>query len=42
MFVQGQDSMKKELVKRFPSEDFYWIDYIFPEEEGDEIKEGEG
>lgn len=33
MFIQGQDLVKKELVKRFPIEDFVWINDIFPEEE---------
>lgn len=32
MFIQGQGSIKKELLKYFPSEDFSWIDNIFSEE----------
>lgn len=32
MFVEGQGLIKKELVRRFPFEDFTWIDSIFPEE----------
>lgn len=38
MFVQDQGSVKKELMKHYPYEDFSWIDDILPEEEG----EGEG
>lgn len=41
MFIQGQDSVRKELVKWFPSEDFSWINDIFPEEE-DAIENMEG
>lgn len=39
MFVEGQDSVKKELVKRFPIEDFSWIDDIFPKEEEEDEQE---
>lgn len=42
MFGKGQDSIKKEFVKMFPSEVFTWINDIFPKEEGDEMEEGEG
>lgn len=36
MFVQRQDSIKKELVKHFSAEDFYWIDEIFSDEENED------
>lgn len=36
MFVEGQESVKRELVKRFPSKDFSWIDDILLEEKEDE------
>lgn len=35
IFVVGQNSVKKELVKSFPIENFAWIDNIFLEEEED-------
>lgn len=41
MFIEGEDSIKKEGIKHFPTEDFSWIDDIFPEEEEDEQKEGD-
>lgn len=41
MFIEGEDSVKKERIKQFPIEDFSWIDDIFPEEEEDEQKEGD-
>lgn len=41
MFVEGQDSVKKELVKRFSSENFAWIDDILPEEEEGEDEQEE-
>lgn len=41
MFIQDQDSVKKELVKRFASKVFSQIDDIFSEEE-DDVKEEEG
>lgn len=40
MFVQGQDSVDKELTRRFPAEEFSWINDNFPNEEEDE-EEGE-
>lgn len=39
MFIEGQDSIKKELVKHFPIENFAWIDDNFLEEEEDEQEE---
>lgn len=36
MFVEGQDSMKKELIKRFLTENFSWIDDIFTEDDNEE------
>lgn len=36
MFVEGQDSVKKELFKCFSTEDFSQTDDIFPEEEQDD------
>lgn len=33
MFVQEQDSIKTELIRRFPTEDFSWIENIFLNEE---------
>lgn len=41
ILVEGQDSIKKELVKRFPFEDFTWIDDIFPKEDEDEDEDGQ-
>lgn len=41
MLIEGQNSVKKELVKRFPSEDFTYIDDIFPEQEGHEDEQEE-
>lgn len=41
MFIEGQDSFKKELVKNFLAEDFAWIDDIFPKEEDDEDEDGQ-
>lgn len=41
MFIKGQDSVKKELVTHFPSENFAWIDDIFLEEEGEDEQEEE-
>lgn len=43
MFVEGQDSIKKEVVKKFPSKNFTWIDDIFLEEgdEGEQEEEGQ-
>lgn len=40
MFVQGQDSVMKELIRRFPTYDFFWINDIFSDEE-DKNEEGE-
>lgn len=40
IFIKGQDSMKKELIRHFSTEDFSWIDNIFLDEE-DEDGEGE-
>lgn len=39
MFIEGQDLVKKELVKHFLAKDFAYIDDIFPEEEEDEYEE---
>lgn len=39
MFIERQDSVKKELVKYFMAEDFAQINDIFPEEEEDEHEE---
>lgn len=39
MFVDGQDSVKKELIKRFSTEDFSWFDDIFLEEEEEDEQE---
>lgn len=36
MFVLGQDSVKKELINRFPIENFSWMDDIFLDEEGED------
>lgn len=33
MFVKGEDSVKKELIKCFATENFFWISDIFPKEE---------
>lgn len=41
MFIEGQDSAKKELLKCFPTEYFSQIDDIFPEEEEDEDEQEE-
>lgn len=41
MFVQNQDSVKKELIRGFPSKDFSWIDNMFPDEDEDEEEEEE-
>lgn len=41
MFFEGQDMVKKELVKWFSSEAFSWIDDIFPKEERDEDEQEE-
>lgn len=41
IFVQVQDSLKKELTRRFPAEDFSWIDDIFPDEEGEGEEQAE-
>lgn len=38
MLIEGQD-LVKELVKRFSTEEFAWIDDIFLEEEEDEHEE---
>lgn len=40
MFVQGQDSIKKELAKHFSVEEFSWIDDMFLNEK-DEDKDGQ-
>lgn len=40
MFVECQGSVKKELVKRFSSEYFVWIDDIFLEDEDEQEEEG--
>lgn len=40
MFVEGQNSVKKELIKRFSMEDFSQIDML-PEEGEDEGQEEE-
>lgn len=39
IFVQGQDSVKRELAKRFPAKDFSWIDDIFSDEK--DVEENE-
>lgn len=39
MFIEGQDSIKKELAKRFPTKDFVQIDNIFHEEEEEDKQE---
>lgn len=36
MFIEGQSSVKKELVKRFPTKNFAWIYDIFSEEEDED------
>lgn len=36
MFFEGQDLVRKELVKWFPSTDFAWTDNIFLEGKKDE------
>lgn len=36
MLIEGQDSVKKELIKRFPTEDFSKIDNIFSKEKENE------
>lgn len=41
IFVEGQDLVKKELVKWFPSEEFSKTDNIFLEEEGDNDEQDE-
>lgn len=41
MFIEGQDSVKKEMIKHFSTEDFAWIDDIFLEEEGEYEQEEE-
>lgn len=42
MFVQSQDSVKKELLKHFSAKDFSWIDDIFPHEEEEDRRDKEG
>lgn len=41
MFVEVQDSVKKELLMRFTTKDFSWINNIFPEKEEDEEEQKE-
>lgn len=41
MFIEGQDSMKEELIKHFLIEDFSWIDDILPKEDDKKEQEGE-
>lgn len=36
MLFEGQDSVKKELIKRYPLKDFSWINDILPKEEEEE------
>lgn len=33
MFIQGQDYVKNELIRQFPTEEFSWTDDIFLDEE---------
>lgn len=42
MFVQGQNFVKKALLKCFPADDFSWIDDIFPDEEDEDGWDMEG
>lgn len=39
MFLEDQDSVKKELIKRYPLEDFSGIDDILLEEDEDEDRQ---
>lgn len=40
MFTEGQDLIKKELMKWFPTENFAWIGGIFPDEENNKDNDG--
>lgn len=42
IFVKGQDLIKNELVKRFPTEDFTWINDSFAKEDEDEDENEDG
>lgn len=41
MFVEGQSSVKNELIKRYPSKDFFYIDEEEDEEEQEEDRQND-
>lgn len=41
IFIEGQDFIKKELIKRYLLEDFSWIDDILPKEEKEEERQND-